>query len=162
MSFVNNINTFNCRFDSRLLRECKSAGVSFSSRLEREEISQLVTEDKVVRKVNPSKALGPDHVEVRILKECSGELTGALCQLFNNSLHEHSVPSSWKRSEIRPIPKKSNPEELNDCCRPVALTSVVVKCMERLVLPRLMTQVRPSLDALQFVYGQNQSVEDGS
>ena len=72
---------------------------------------------------------------------------------------ENTIPTLWKRSEIRPIPKTNRPVELNDY-RPVALTSVLVKCLERLVLPRILTQVSSTLDPLQFAYRPNRSVED--
>ena len=94
-----------------------------------------------------------------MVKECSDELASIFCHLFNRSLRENTIPTLWKRSEIRPIPKIKHPVELNDY-RPVALTSVLVKCLERLVLPHLLSQVSPSLDPLQFAYRQNRSVED--
>ena len=114
---------------------------------------------KVLRRINPSKSPGPDLIKGRVVKECTEELTSVLCQLFNRSLQENTIPTLWKRSEIRPIPKTNRPVELNDY-RPVALTSVLVKCLERLVLPHILTQVSSNLDPLQFAYRPNRSVED--
>jgi len=48
---------------------------------------------------------------------------------------------------------------LNDY-RPVALTSVVMKSFEKLVLAHLKDITGPSLDPLQFAYRANRSVED--
>ncbi|KAK1784942.1 hypothetical protein P4O66_018370, partial [Electrophorus voltai] len=42
------------------------------------------------------------------------------------------VPSSFKQSTIVPVPKKPRPSDLNDY-RPVALTSVMMKCFEKRV-----------------------------
>jgi len=60
---------------------------------------------------------------------------------------------------MRPIPKKPRPTILNDF-RPIALTSVAMKSMERLVLNRLLRQTSDQLDPLQFAYRHNRSVED--
>ncbi len=57
------------------------------------------------------------------------------------------------------IPKKSKITGRNDY-RPVALTSVVMKSFEKLVLAHLKDITVPSLDPLQFVYRANRSVDD--
>ncbi len=101
-----------------------------------------------LRRINPSKALVLDHIKERVVKECADELAGVICQLYNHSLSEMIAPQLWKLSEIRPIPKNNHLVELNDY-RPMALTSVLVKCLERLVLRCLLSQISPSLDPLQ-------------
>ena len=62
----------------------------------------------------------------------------------------HVVPRSWKTNTIRPVPKETQVRAVNDF-RPVALTSVVAKCFERLVCNQL-TSVAVRLDPLQFAY----------
>ena len=42
----------------------------------------------------------------------------------------------------------------------VALTSVVIKSCERIVLPQLMSFIHDSLDSFQFAYQNNRSCED--
>ena len=42
--------------------------------------------------LNPSKALGPDRIPGRILKECSSAITPSLCKRFNNSLRLNVLP----------------------------------------------------------------------
>ncbi len=69
------------------------------------------------------------------------------------------VPSCFKRSTIIPVPKKPKITGLNDY-RPVALTSVVMKSFERLVLAYLKASTGPLLDPLQFAYRANRSVDD--
>ena len=46
--------------------------------------------------------------------------------------------------------------------RPVALTSLVMKSLERIVLLRLLPQVRELLDPYQFAYKQNRSTDDAT
>ena len=79
--------------------------------------------------------------------------------LFNWSLRECCVPSVWKNSVICPIPKKKNPSSLNDY-RPVTLTSIVMKCFEKLVLRRLLTFTNKHLDPLQFAYKPHRGIDD--
>ncbi|KAI4872566.1 hypothetical protein NFI96_029804, partial [Prochilodus magdalenae] len=64
-----------------------------------------------------------------------------------------SVPPS------QPVSKKSSLSCLNDY-RPVALTTIIMKCFERLVMRHIKTLLPPSLDPLQFVYRPNHSTDD--
>ncbi len=75
------------------------------------------------------------------------------------SLHLQRVPSIWKTSCLVPVPKKAHHVALNDY-RPVALTSHIMKVMERLVLAYLRPQVRASADPLQFAYQPHVGVDD--
>ncbi|KAI3351318.1 hypothetical protein L3Q82_005862 [Scortum barcoo] len=72
-------------------------------------------------------------IAVRLLKACARELGHPLQHIFNLSLGQGRVPHLWKTSSIIPVPKKPHPGELNNF-RPVALTSHVMKTMERLLL----------------------------
>ncbi|KAK3545121.1 hypothetical protein QTP70_001145, partial [Hemibagrus guttatus] len=81
------------------------------------------------------------------------------CKIFNRSLELCEVPTCFKRSTIIPIPKKPKITGLNDY-RLVALTSVVMKLFERLVLAYLKNITGPLLDPLQFAYRANRSVDD--
>ena len=125
--------------------------------------TQLTEEDtaKVLKSVLPNKAPGPDQISPRLIKTCADELTPVLTHIFNRSLKECSVPELWKESTIIPVPKKVKPEALNDF-RPVALTSVVMKCFERLVLKHLAAQTRHHMDPNQFAYQPGRSVEDAT
>ncbi|KAK3538473.1 hypothetical protein QTP86_003690 [Hemibagrus guttatus] len=105
------------------------------------------------------KAPGPDSVTPACLKTCADQLAFIFSQIFNRSLELCEVPACFKRSTIIPIPKKPNITGLNDY-RPVALTSVVMKSFERLVLAYLKNITGPLLDPLQFAYRANRSVDD--
>ncbi|KAK3528590.1 hypothetical protein QTP70_004998 [Hemibagrus guttatus] len=60
---------------------------------------------------------------------------------------------------IVPVLKKSTVSCINDY-RSVALTPIVMKCFERLVMRHIKTQLLPSLDPLQFAYRPNRSTDD--
>ncbi len=104
------------------------------------------------------KAKGPDGVSPACLKACSVQLSSIFTLIFNRSLYLCEVPSYFKRSII-PVPKKPKIPGLNDY-RPVALTSVVMKSFERLVLAPLKDITGTLLDHLQFAYRASRSVDD--
>ncbi|KAI3377806.1 hypothetical protein L3Q82_008949, partial [Scortum barcoo] len=67
--------------------------------------------------------------------------------------------SSAEETTIVPVPKKTKILSLNDY-RPVALTSTIMKCFERLVKSFITSSIPDSLDPLQFAYRPNRSTED--
>ena len=90
---------------------------------------------------------------------CANELSFIFTYIFNLSLTFSEIPSIWKHSEIIPVPKKDKISELNDL-RPVALTSVPMKCFERIVLNKIKPYFNPVQDQIQFAYRARRSVED--
>ncbi|TWW56114.1 hypothetical protein D4764_08G0001010 [Takifugu flavidus] len=112
-----------------------------------------------LRKLRPRKAAGPDRVCPRLLKTCAAELGEPLQRVFNLSLELGKVPTLWKTSCIIPVPKKNRPSELNDF-RPVAVTSHLMKTLERLFLNLFRPQVQHAEDSLQFAYRDKVGVED--
>ncbi|KAI3352234.1 hypothetical protein L3Q82_005585 [Scortum barcoo] len=112
-----------------------------------------------LERLHQRKAAGPDGITPRILKTCASQLSPVLGHLYNLSLSQEKVPMLWKTSCLVPVPKKSRPSDPADY-RPVALTSHVMKVLERLVLAQLRPQVRKFLDPLQFAYQPHLGVDD--
>ena len=125
--------------------------------------SPLVVSEHDVRRsfgrLNVNKAAGPDKITTKLLKTCASELTPVFTHIFNWSLETCCVPKCFKRSTIIPVPKKKSPQTLNDY-RPVALTSVVMKCFETIVSKFIRTLLPPDFDKFQFAYRANRSVDD--
>ncbi len=113
---------------------------------------------RTLRRVNPRKAAGPDGITGCVLKACANQLAPVVT-VFNLSLSQCTVPNCFKQSVIVPVPKKPQPSCLNDY-RPIALTSVVMKCFERLVKSIITTSLPATLDPLQFAYCSNRSMDD--
>lgn len=122
---------------------------------------QLSAEEvrKTFSSVNPRKACGPDNLPGRVLKECAYQLKDVFADIFNLTLNQGVVPTCLKSAMIIPVPKTSNPTGLNDF-RPVALTPIVTKCLEQLMLKHLKKILPSNLDPLQFAYRRNRSTED--
>ncbi|KAI3355569.1 hypothetical protein L3Q82_018398, partial [Scortum barcoo] len=92
-----------------------------------------------LERLHQRKVAGPDGITPRILKTCASQLSPVLGHLYNLSLSQEKVPMLWKTSCLVPVPKKSRPSDPADY-RPVALTSHVMKVLERLVLAQLRPQ----------------------
>ena len=114
---------------------------------------------RVLSGVNPRKAAGPDGLPGKVLKGCADQLSQVFTTIFNLSLTQAIIPACLKSSTIIPVPKKSAPDTLNDY-RPVALTPIIMKCFERLVLHHIKAYLPPTLDPHQFAYRANRSTED--
>uniref|UniRef100_A0A3B5R0L5 Reverse transcriptase domain-containing protein n=1 Tax=Xiphophorus maculatus TaxID=8083 RepID=A0A3B5R0L5_XIPMA len=151
-SLAEEMNIFFARFEATPTTAPSQLPVHSSSALtvEESEVRQ------VMRKVNPRKAAGPDGVSGRVLKDCADQLAG---KIFNQSLSQATVPPCLKSSTIVPLPKRTNINTLNDY-RPVALTPIIMKCLERLVRSHILAGLPAELDPLQFAYKAKRSTED--
>ena len=72
------------------------------------------------------------------------------------TLDEGYILRNWKKSPIIPVAKKRPARELNDY-RPVALTSILFKCAEKIVLRLLRSKTAGHQDPLQFAYSKDKS-----
>ncbi|KAI3376752.1 hypothetical protein L3Q82_000349 [Scortum barcoo] len=70
-----------------------------------------------------------------------------------------TVPTCFKSTTIIPVPKRSPVTTLSDY-RPVALTPIIMKCFERVVLAHIQNTTPATLDPLQYTYRTNRSTED--
>jgi len=93
--------------------------------------------EKLLLKLNCNKSPGPDNIHPRILKECASVLSLPLWILFSSSLHEGKLPVSWKNAKVTPIFKKGSRADTANY-RPISLTSVVCKTMEKLIRDSLL------------------------
>ncbi|KAK1788245.1 hypothetical protein P4O66_016695 [Electrophorus voltai] len=93
---------------------------------------------RTLRGVNPRKAAGPDNIPGRVLRECADQLADVLTDIFNISLSCAVVPTCFKTTTIVSMSKKPTVSYLNDY-HPIALTSIIMKCFERLVMRHIKT-----------------------
>ena len=127
-AFADEMNDFYRRFDTQdSSSRCDSVLSNvFVSNADRLEIDVDVT--KVFQHVCSRKATGPDGIPAFLLKTFAEELAPAWCPIFQLLVDSHRVPILWKTSYITSVPKIICPKENNDY-RPVALTSIVMKCL---------------------------------
>jgi hypothetical protein len=159
--YVDELNSFYARFDVGVFHdECDDILDSISENFNNDKL--VLTDQDVVQclnKAKPGKACGSDKVSSYVVKMCRYELATPLRTLFQSSLDQCTVPSNWKISEIVPVPKSNMPIEMNDL-RPVALTSVLMKCFESVVKKYLWNYVKGVSDKLQFAYRSGRCVDD--
>jgi hypothetical protein len=101
--------------------------------------------NKTFRQVNIHKAAGPDGLPWRVLKACADQLSCVFTDIFNLCLIESVIPTCFKQTTIVPVPKEAKVTCLN-YYRPVALTSVAMKCFERPVMAHINTILPDLLD----------------
>ena len=87
---------------------------------------------KLLKGLNPSKALGPDELHHRVLKELATELGPIFAHLFQQSFDSSEITKEWILANSSPLFKKS---DISLACnyRPVSLTCVPCKLMEHIV-----------------------------
>ena len=113
------LRTTQCHLQRTATKDC---GLSFS----------VADVSKTFKHVNPLKAAGPDGIPSYVIRAYADQLAGVFKDIFNLSLSQSVVPSCFKMSTIVPVPKKAKATELN-VYRPVALTSVIIKCFDRII-----------------------------
>ena len=88
-------------------------------------------------KFDEDKAISIDKVQPKVLKMCSNSLCVPLSLIFNESYVSGIVPDLWRKANIVPLFKKSCKLEPSNY-RPISLTSIVCKVMERIIRDEIM------------------------
>jgi hypothetical protein len=157
---ANNLNVFYTHFDRCDFHTQQAQAMEKLRHLPAQPF--VISEEDVrldFRKVNSRSAAGPDNVSGKTVRACSESLAPVYTRLFQRSFDEGHIPRTWKTSIIIPVPKKRSPSQLNDY-RPVALTSIAFKCVEKVILKHLRSETAKYQDPLQFAYCQNRNTED--
>ena len=100
-------------------------------------MQELIT---ALHRINGNKAGGPDQVHPRMLHRLGPEALKYILQMFNESWKNMRTPQNWRLADIRPIHKKDKNPEAVSSYRPISLTSVIGKWLERMVTNRLRNQ----------------------
>jgi hypothetical protein len=93
---------------------------------------------KYLDRLNKSKTPGNDNIHPYVLREASSSFAAALSDLYIKSYESGELPAEWKVANVTPIFKKGSKSEPNNY-RPVSLTSVVCKIMERMIRDVMMS-----------------------
>ena len=95
---------------------------------------------KLLKGLNPSKALGPGELHLRVLKELATELGPIFAHLFQQSIDKGEIPKEWSFPKICPLFKQGD-RSLACNYRPVSLTCVPCKLLERIVCSNIMAHL---------------------
>ena len=90
--------------------------------------------DTILKQLHLNKSAGPDGLLPIFFKFGRLYLSELFCNLFNLSIFTRTVPVDWKLVNVIPIFKGApKPKEHGSSYRPVSLTPIISKIMEKLI-----------------------------
>ena len=98
--------------------------------IEREEVLDAL------KSLRADKSAGPDGLHPAVLKPIASTIAGPLAILFNQSLQSGEIVPDWREARVVPI-HKSGPLNNKANYRPISLTSVILKTLERILRNRI-------------------------
>ena len=110
----------------------------------------VADESKPFKQVKIHKARLPGC----ILRACTDQLASVFTDIFNICLTQSVIPICFKQTTIVAVSKKATVTSLNDY-RPIAFTSVAMKCLEKLVMAHNITIIPDTLVTLKHAYHPN-------
>ncbi|KAG2216593.1 hypothetical protein INT45_001981, partial [Circinella minor] len=93
--------------------------------------------EHIINKIAPRKAPGDDHLTGAMLKPLGKPLSHTLSKFFTLCWNWSWIPISWHTAQVVLIYKKNDPT-IASKYRPISLTSVIRKLLERCLLPKLL------------------------
>ena len=110
----------------------------------------------MLKSINPNKAMGPDKIHGRVLKSCSMSISKPLSILFKKTYYGGIIPDDWKSALVVPVHKKGSKANVENY-RPISLTCIVMKVMERIVRDELMMKCGHLVDPRQHGFLKDKS-----
>ena len=95
---------------------------------------------KLLKGLNPSKALGADELHPRVLKELAMELGPVFAHLFQQSINTGEIPKEWSLANICSLFKKGDGSLVRNY-RPVSLRCSPCKLLEHIVCSNTMVHL---------------------
>ncbi|CAH8458231.1 unnamed protein product [Dicrocoelium dendriticum] len=87
---------------------------------------------KLLCELDPYSSPGPDDLHPLFLKTVAQYIASPITQVFRRSFQSGLLPTAWKMGIIKPIYKGGNRQDPASY-RPICLTSIVCKIMERVL-----------------------------
>ena len=142
-SLNNFINNYFANIGSSLAAGCTPGGIGEPNHLrmlpEYDYNKMALTEEEVIKvckTIDITKSSSVPNIASRVLKDAFLANITRVTKLFNCSIRMSIFPDQWKLSSIVPLPKITNPTNASDL-RPVALTPLPGKLLEKLICKRL-------------------------
>ena len=108
--------------------------------------------EKLLQKINPKKAAGPDQISARFLQSTAHELAPIVSLIYDQSLQTGQIPDDWKMANIAPIFKKGDRTKPVNY-RPVSLTSILSKTLEHIIVSGIMNHLESNNILLDTQFG---------
>jgi len=85
---------------------------------------------------------GCDDIPAWLLRSCSYELADIVTHILNCSFAMGSIPSSWRKALVTPVPKVSKPTSISEY-RPVSVTPHISRIAEQIMVRRWLQPALP-------------------
>lgn len=124
-------------------RLCEQAGISEAMTTPTPSLSfDLTLTDpqdvlNTIKSMKNTNACGPDNISTNLLKRNADHLVIPLTYIANLSFGEGTFPAQLLTSKVIPVFKRKGSRKDKNCYRPIALTSVFSKLLEKLFKKRL-------------------------
>jgi len=115
----------------------------------------------ILHSLSVDKACGPDLIPAKLLKEGAESICVPLSYLFQQSFEGGTLPFDWVSANVVPVFKRDdrhNPANY----RPISLTSLVVKIMEKIIHSHIVSSLESLnlLNSFQFGFRSCRSTVD--
>jgi hypothetical protein len=91
-----------------------------------------------VSRLKIDSAPGPDNIFSKLLINADITVLDFLLQIFIKSWNDGYLPKQWKKANVKFLKKPGKPNYNNPSSyRPISLTSIIGKLMERIITSRL-------------------------
>lgn len=87
-----------------------------------------------LKRFNSRKATGPDGVPAWLLKQFNEELAPVVHDITCTSIRQSKYPTAYKYALISPVPKVTNPVDINNDFRQISALPQIAKVLERFQL----------------------------
>ncbi|CAC5400855.1 unnamed protein product [Mytilus coruscus] len=91
------------------------------------------TVEKYLLLLNGSKSMGPDNIHPLIVKSMAKIFSKPLTLIFQKSIDIGKIPKEWKDARVTPLFKNKGSKLDAGNYRPVSLTSIVCKTLEKVL-----------------------------
>ena len=106
--------------------------------------------------IDINKAQGPYNISGAVLKKCSKALCQPLSLTFQLIYNTGLIPHQWKLANVVPVFKKGDNKDVSNY-RPISLTCLTAKVMERIVYEKILCRTENLIDSRQHGFLRNKS-----
>ena len=117
--------------------------------------------EKIIQSLKTKDSYGYDQISTRVLKICAPFISSPLNYICNLVIFSGNFPERLKYSEIKPLYKKGEKNQITNY-RPISLLTAFSKVIENVMLHRLLDHLKKYniLSLNQFGFQKNVTVDD--
>ena len=141
--FANLLNNHFSSIGTEMANQIPPSDISYTSYIKTSCVSSMVlreiNDDEVAEEINNLKmksACGLLQISTKFIKMSKNVISLLLAQIFTKCIEKETFPKIFKQSQVIPIPKVSNPQELADF-RPISLLPALAKILEKILYKKM-------------------------